>query len=290
MSRGERVSVTGIISSSMRDNYGAYGVDEYYRRVGQTYRNPHYPGIRQCLFALFNRWWQMEQPIITKAERTLALFDMACGIGEATLAFIEWCKTGKRLFEEQSNPVSDTPARPRRKGQIIPLPLGTDFPTPSVMAADPYTSVAYQDRVSLPCSALSFSDIAEGALPAQVFKLWKEPTDIDLNDEHNSGSLTSGTGSPDEESASSQRIDFIVCSFALHLLETPSGLFSLLWELSLKARWLIILAPHKKPELKNGWGWTKWNIVEWQECSITAHEGELLYDRVHCRIYRSVNV
>lgn len=41
----------------------------------------------------------------------------------------------------------------------------------------------------------------------------------------------------------------VVCSFALHLVESPSELFSLLWELSTKARWLVILAPHKKPEV-----------------------------------------
>lgn len=45
-------------------------------------------------------------------------------------------------------------------------------------------------------------------------------------------------------------IEMVVCSFALHLLEDASGLFALLWELSLKARWLVVLAPHKKPEVK----------------------------------------
>jgi hypothetical protein len=41
----------------------------------------------------------------------------------------------------------------------------------------------------------------------------------------------------------------VVCSFALHLVETPSELFCLLWELSTKSRWLVLLAPHKKPEV-----------------------------------------
>jgi hypothetical protein len=59
-----------------------------------------------------------------------------------------------------------------------------------------------------------------------------------------------------------------VCSFALHLIESPSELFALLWELrcvahiistciqirrltntSTKCRWLVVLAPHKKPEV-----------------------------------------
>lgn len=42
----------------------------------------------------------------------------------------------------------------------------------------------------------------------------------------------------------------VICSFALHLIESPSELFALLWELSTKSRWLIILAPHKKPEVR----------------------------------------
>lgn len=45
-------------------------------------------------------------------------------------------------------------------------------------------------------------------------------------------------------------IDMVICSFALHLIETPSELFALLWELSTRCRWLVILAPHKRPEVR----------------------------------------
>jgi hypothetical protein len=45
------------------------------------------------------------------------------------------------------------------------------------------------------------------------------------------------------------RMEMVVCSFALHLVESSSELFSLLWELSTKSRWLIVIAPHKKPEV-----------------------------------------
>jgi hypothetical protein len=44
-------------------------------------------------------------------------------------------------------------------------------------------------------------------------------------------------------------IEMVICSFALHLVESPSELFSLLWELSLKSRWLVVSAPHKRPEV-----------------------------------------
>lgn len=53
-----------------------------------------------------------------------------------------------------------------------------------------------------------------------------------------------------EENEDTPILDMVICSFALHLVETPSQLFGLLWELSQKARWLVIIAPHKKPEVR----------------------------------------
>ena len=47
----------------------------------------------------------------------------------------------------------------------------------------------------------------------------------------------------------SPKVDMVICSFALHLVDSSSELFSLLWALSLKAKWLVVLAPHKKPEV-----------------------------------------
>jgi len=85
-------------------------------------------------------------------------------------------------------------------------------------------------------------------------------------------------------------IEMVVCSFALHLVKTPSELFSLLWELSTKAKWFIVLAPHKRPEIKDGWGWIKWDVESWQACRMAESKGEILSNRVHCRVYRSQNV
>lgn len=61
--------------------------------------------------------------------------------------------------------------------------------------------------------------------------------------------VQSSVGPESEVSHAQLTIEMVVCSFALHLIENSSGLFSLLWELSLKTRWLVILAPHKKPEV-----------------------------------------
>ncbi|KAG6887252.1 hypothetical protein C0992_013152 [Termitomyces sp. T32_za158] len=65
----------------------------------------------------------------------------------------------------------------------------------------------------------------------------------------------------------------------LQNLIRPSELFSLLWELSSKARWLVILAPHKKPEIKDGWGWSKWNVHAWESSRMVDNVPEILNDR-----------
>ncbi|KAG6854678.1 hypothetical protein C0991_003327 [Blastosporella zonata] len=109
----------------------------------------------------------------------------------------------------------------------------------------------------MPCSSLSFKDIAEGALPP----------------------LSTDTPTTDSPTATYPIVDLIICSFALHLVESPSELFSLLWELSSKARWLVILAPHKKPEIKDGWGWSKWNVDTWESTRMVDNVPEILNDR-----------
>jgi len=43
-----------------------------------------------------------------------------------------------------------------------------------------------------------------------------------------------------------------ICSFALHLVPSSGELFNLLYELSSKVEWLIVIAPHKKPEVSAG--------------------------------------
>jgi hypothetical protein len=104
----------------------------------------------------------------------------------------------------------------------------------------------------------------------------------------------------DEEGIKSEPVvEMVICSFALHLIQNPSELFALLWELSTKTRWLLILAPHKKPDvrilscplldkcevngiqcqIKEGWGWVKWDISSWRETSMIGQTGELLNDR-----------
>jgi hypothetical protein len=67
--------------------------------------------------------------------------------------------------------------------------------------------------------------------------------------------------------------DLIICSFALHLLTEPSELFALLYELSTKCRWLAVIAPHKKPEIKDGWGWERWDLKSWNRAGEAVYAG-----------------
>lgn len=133
------------------------------------------------------------------------------------------------------------------------------------------------------CSPLLFEEIAEGVLPT---------TSAICSSELPGKEPRANTF---ESNSESQFLEMVICSFALHLIETPSQLFSLLWELSTKSKWLVVLAPHKKPEvnakihhsffflplaqIKEGWGWTKWDVDTWSACQMNGSTGELLKER-----------
>lgn len=85
--------------------------------------------------------------------------------------------------------------------------------------SDKYTSPAYTERTSRPCHPLSFNSLSASELPPNT--------------------------QPDSEGVV---WDMIFCSFALHLVP-PQELFPLCYELATKARWLAVIAPHKKPEV-----------------------------------------
>ncbi|MBS1786875.1 MAG: class I SAM-dependent methyltransferase [Acidobacteria bacterium] len=99
---------------------------------------------------------------------------------------------------------------------------------------DPYTVEAYQGRTGQRAEPFSFEDIAAGAL-------------------------------------NGRRYSVVICSFAMHLIE-ESWLPSLLFHLARISDSLLIVTPHKRPELKAEWGW---NL-----------EDEFLIERVRARLYR----
>ena len=100
---------------------------------------------------------------------------------------------------------------------------------------DPYTHQAYCDRTGQPASKETFETIADGAL-------------------------------------SDRRYSLIACSFALHLVDL-SRLPQLAYQLSLIAPQLLVITPHKRPQIQSAWGW---ELTE-----------EAVYQRVRSRLYRS---
>lgn len=106
---------------------------------------------------------------------------------------------------------------------------------PRIDGIDPYTGAAYLARTGQEAEKFDFEQIAAGALAGRSYSL-------------------------------------IVCSFGLHLIEV-SWLPSLLARLGELSHRLLVLSPHKRPEIKAEWGWLS--------------EGELLIEKVRARLYRS---
>lgn len=102
----------------------------------------------------------------------------------------------------------------------------------NITGLDPYTAPAYKINTGKSCLIYDFKDIVEGALENYKF-------------------------------------DTIICSFAMHLCE-ESMLSNLLYQLSIISEHLIILTPHKRPEIKQWW----------------IKEYENKKDKVTIRVYR----
>jgi 2-polyprenyl-3-methyl-5-hydroxy-6-metoxy-1,4-benzoquinol methylase len=105
----------------------------------------------------------------------------------------------------------------------------------NIDAIDPYAHDAYVSRTGAPASRETFEEIAAGALAGRNYSL-------------------------------------IVCSFAMHLFE-DSRLARLTYQLSCIGDRLLILTPHKRPRLREEWGWTL--------------DHERVVQRVRSRLYRS---
>lgn len=99
---------------------------------------------------------------------------------------------------------------------------------------DPHTGDAYLARTGQRAEGFSFEQIAAGALAERQYSL-------------------------------------IVCSFAMHLID-ESWLPALLAQLGLISDTLLILTPHKRPDIKATWGWKL--------------EDEFVNQRVRARLYR----
>ena len=104
-----------------------------------------------------------------------------------------------------------------------------------ITGVDPFTYEAYLGRTGTPAERISFEQIAACAMAGRRFSL-------------------------------------IVCSFGLHLCER-SRLPGLCLQLAQLAPKLLILTPHKRPNIEPRWGWRL--------------ENEFLLQRVRTRLYHS---
>ncbi len=126
-------------------------------------------------------------------------------------------------------------------GRVLDLAAGSgeatlalrDLGAGQVDGVDPYTADAYAARTGQPAERFTFQDVAAGALAGRAY-------------------------------------DLVVCSFALHLCE-PSRLPTVCQQLATIAPRLLILTPHKRPVLREAWGWRL--------------ETERVVERVRCRGY-----
>lgn len=108
-----------------------------------------------------------------------------------------------------------------------------------VSGCDPYTYQLYEQQTGRPCLRLSFRDVIRNGLP-------------------------------DTYSA-------IICSFALHLCP-PRELFPLCWQLLEAAPLLVVLTPHKRPELEQ---LPEFELA-WEDFALTERG-----KKVRCKAYLS---
>ena len=99
---------------------------------------------------------------------------------------------------------------------------------------DPFTGDAYLARTGAVAEAVRFEEIALGALAGRQWST-------------------------------------IVCSFALHLVE-PSWLPGVCRALAEASDTLVVVTPHKRPDIRSGWGW--------------GPAVEIKHDRTRVRVYR----
>jgi hypothetical protein len=162
------------------------------------------------------------------------------------------------------------PSDPSSRPLFKPSPVSS-LPEPQLdlLASDPYTFENYTATTSRPCLQLSFQDVANHQLP--------EGDDFDL----------------------------VICSYSLHLLSSSSELFAFLNTLKSRSRYLVVLAPHKLPQvcqdswnpgsqptraqIKDSWGFARVHPLTLQP-SINTSEDELISDKSRLRVYESAEM
>jgi hypothetical protein len=101
-------------------------------------------------------------------------------------------------------------------GEVTAALVAAGVPPQRIDACDPYTHEAFSNRLGTQCERWSFEDVANGEI---ADRRWRT----------------------------------IVCSFAMHLC-SKDYLPTLCMMLACSAKHLVILTPHKRPEIDAAWG------------------------------------
>lgn len=109
-----------------------------------------------------------------------------------------------------------------------------------IEAADGYLSAEYTKNTGRKCYAMTFDDIIRGSLRGKNYSL-------------------------------------VICSYALHLLE-ESKLPVFLLQLPEITDNLLILSPHKKPYIKESWGWELEKEIEIERVRSRYFTSTISYD------------
>jgi SAM-dependent methyltransferase len=130
---------------AIRNAYAREGPQEFYRRHGATYRNPHEPILREILALALEAW----RPDLS------AVLDLACGSGEVTLALRE-----RGAGVQGADPYTGGAYRARTGGEVLPL----SFEHIAAGALD-------EQRYSLIVCAFALHLVERSRLPALCYAL-----------------------------------------------------------------------------------------------------------------------
>eukprot|EP00392_Amoebophrya_sp_AT5.2_P001352 g1354.t1 len=205
------------------------GVAGYYSR--ETYKNPHEDRVRE----VFQTCWRQHfaDGLRTSGTPSFTFLDMCAGSGEVTAAFLQLAEVAGdsrtfacdpytfRLFEQR---FAEDNAAGAGGGKTSSMRAKNKAEVSAAAAA------AGRSPPTRVCWPLSFGDILQGRL-------------LERMQEHRVDNF-----------------DLITCSYALHLApdEQLPVLAMLLSQLS---RWILIITPHKRPVLREDWGWEKMDEI-----------------------------
>ncbi|CAD7953322.1 unnamed protein product [Amoebophrya sp. A25] len=268
--------------NSIRGHYVSDGVAAYYAQ--ETYQNPHEDRVRHVLAHCWDVWGLQHLIFRHKTSRDSAgiFWDLCAGSGEVTEAFLrhvcpnpQACRVAKRTkktVQEKEEQVWNLPAHCHR-----------------IIATDPFTFRLYEKRFErsayrviegehhrerdgdgakvrkFSCLPLSFQDIIHCGIEDAIAPKADKDDEDDLEVQVDEGQKIDST--PDHDypewslspasSLSNFIVDLAVCSYALHLADPRQELPMVAMTLARHVRFLLIITPHKRPQLLAEWGWQK---------------------------------